>query len=61
MANTVNRWNNCDIANEMKAMTASAKQIEDIAYVIDKAGIEILDSKTADVAQIRFRKPRTYT
>lgn len=57
MANTVNRWNNCDIANEMKAMTASAKQIEDIAYVIDKAGIEILDSKTADVAQIRLENP----
>lgn len=57
MANTVNRWNNCDIANEMKAMTASAKQIEDIAYVIDKAGIEILDSKTAEVAQIRLENP----
>ena len=39
MANTVNRWNNCDIANEMKAMSAAEKQIEDIAYVVEKAGL----------------------
>ena len=57
MANTVNRWNNCDIANEMKAMSASQKQIDDIAYVIDKAGIEILDSKTQIVAKIRLANP----
>ena len=57
MANTVNRWNNCDIANEMKAMSASQKQINDIAYVIDKAGIEILDSKTQIVAKIRLANP----
>lgn len=57
MANTVNRWNNCDIANEMKAMSASQSQIEDIAYVIDKAGLEILDAKTQTVAQLRLENP----
>lgn len=57
MANTVNRWNNCDIANEMKAMTASQEQIDDIAYVIDKAGLEVLDSKTQIVAQVRLENP----
>lgn len=57
MANTVNRWNNCDIANEMKAMSASSAQIEDIAYVIDKAGIEILDDKTRIVALLRLENP----
>ncbi len=57
MANTVNRWNNCDIANEMKAMSAAEKQIEDIAYVVDKAGLEILDSKTQEVAKIRLENP----
>jgi DNA-binding protein WhiA len=57
MANTVNRWNNCDIANEMKVLSAAEKQIEDIAYVIDKAGIEILDEKTAIVANIRLENP----
>lgn len=57
MANTVNRWNNCDIANEMKAMSASSAQINDIAYVIDKAGIEILDDKTKTVALLRLENP----
>lgn len=57
MANTVNRWNNCDIANEMKAFTASNAQMEDIAYVIDKAGIEILDAKTQQVALLRLENP----
>lgn len=57
MANTVNRWNNCDIANEVKAMSASSAQIEDIAYVIDKAGIEILDDKTRTVALLRLENP----
>ncbi len=57
MANTVNRWNNCDIANEVKAMNASSAQIEDIAYVIDKVGIEIFDNKTIDVAIVRLENP----
>ncbi len=57
MANTVNRWNNCDIANEMKAMSASASQMNDIAYVIDKAGIEVLDDKTKVVALLRLENP----
>ena len=59
MANTVNRWNNCDIANEMKAMSASTAQINDIAYVIDKAGIEVLDSKTREVALLRLENPES--
>lgn len=57
MSNTVNRWNNCDIANEMKAMSAAEKQVEDIAFVIDKVGLEILDQKTQDVAKIRLENP----
>lgn len=57
MANTVNRWNNCDIANEVKAMSASSAQIADIAYVIDKAGIDILDNKTKQVALLRLENP----
>lgn len=57
MANTVNRWNNCDIANEMKAMSASTAQMNDIVYIIDKAGIEILDDKTRAVALLRLENP----
>lgn len=57
MANTVNRWNNCDIANEVKAMSASSAQIEDIAYVMDKVGLEMLDDKTRQVAILRLEHP----
>lgn len=57
MANTVNRWNNCDIANEVKAMSASQAQIEDIAYVMDKAGLEILDDRTQKIAILRLENP----
>jgi hypothetical protein len=57
MANTVNRWNNCDIANEVKAMSASSAQMEDIAYVIDKVGIEVFDDKTRQVALARLDNP----
>lgn len=57
MANTVNRWNNCDIANEMKAMSACSAQMNDIAYVIDKVGIEVLDDKTREVALLRLENP----
>ena len=57
MANTVNRWNNCDIANEVKAMSASQAQIEDIAYVMDKAGLEVLDDRTQKIAILRLENP----
>jgi len=59
MANTVNRLNNCDIANEIKAMSASRKQIEDIAYIIDKRGLEMLDRKTAMAAIVRLENPES--
>lgn len=57
MSNTVNRMNNCDIANETKAMSASYDQLQDIAYVIDKAGIEVLDMQTQQVALLRLNNP----
>lgn len=57
MANTINRWNNCDIANEEKAMSASQKQIGHIAYVMDQAGLEVLDPKTREIAYLRLENP----
>lgn len=33
MSNTVNRWNNCDIANEIKSLASANKQIDDINIV----------------------------
>lgn len=53
MSNTVNRWNNCDIANEIKSMATANKQINDINTVDMFMGLDMLDEKTRIVALIR--------
>lgn len=57
MSNTVNRWNNCDIANEMKTMASANKQIEDIQVIEMFLGLDMLDEKTRSVAKIRLQYP----
>lgn len=57
MSNTVNRWNNCDIANEVKSMASSNKQLEDINIIDMFMGIDMLDEKTRSVALIRRQYP----
>lgn len=57
MSNTVNRWNNCDIANEIKSMATANKQIADINTVEMFMGLDLLDEKTRTVALIRIKYP----
>lgn len=59
MSNTVNRWNNCDIANEIKTMASAMKQIEDIHVIQMFRGYDMLelDEKTRRVALIRLEYP----
>lgn len=57
MSNTVNRWNNCDIANEMKMMASANKQVEDINVVAMFLGLEMLDEKTRSIAEVRLKYP----
>ena len=57
MSNTVNRWNNCDIANEMKTMASANKQVEDIHVVAMFLGLEMLDEKTRNIAEVRLKYP----
>ena len=57
MSNTVNRWNNCDIANEIKSMATANKQINDINTVDMFMGLDMLDEKTRIVALIRRKYP----
>lgn len=57
MSNTVNRWNNCDIANEIKSMATANKQIDDINTVEMFMGLDMLDEKTRIVALIRKKYP----
>lgn len=57
MSNTVNRWNNCDIANEMKSITTANKHIQDIHIIEMFLGIDMLDDKTQKVARVRLEYP----
>lgn len=54
MSNTVNRWNNCDIANLTKAMEASKEQVESIGIVMDRIGLEALSEKMQYIARLRL-------
>ena len=57
MSNTVNRWNNCDIANEVKTLTTANEQIENIHTIEMFAGLQVLDEKTHQVALLRLQYP----
>lgn len=59
MSNTVNRWNNCDIANEMKTIATGNKQVEDIHVIEMFLGLEMLDDKTQTIAKLRLEYPET--
>jgi len=54
ISNMVNRKNNCELANEMKAINAAKQQLEDIKIVEKMDGI---DSKLIEVMEIRKKNP----
>lgn len=55
MRNSVNRKVNCETANINKTVSAAVKQVEDIQYVIEKAGLESLPDNLAQIAEIRLK------
>lgn len=57
MSNTVNRWNNCDIANEVKTLATANRQLQDIEIIEMFSGLDMLDEKTRNVAMIRKENP----
>ena len=57
MSNTFNRLNNCDIANDVKSMVSSNKQLEDINIIDMFRGLDMLDEKTRNVALVRRKYP----
>lgn len=54
MSNTVNRWNNCDIANEIKTISTANKQVENIEIIRMFMGLDYLDEKTRQIAELRL-------
>jgi len=52
--NNMYRLDNCDIANEMKAQQSATKQYEDVKLLAERLGIENLEPRLAEVAQLRL-------
>lgn len=57
--NSVNRMQNCDLANMNKTVNASAKQVEDINIIEERLGLENLDEKLRTVAYARLKYPES--
>ncbi|MBR5178245.1 MAG: DNA-binding protein WhiA [Lachnospiraceae bacterium] len=55
--NQVNRQVNCDAANINKALAASRKQQEDIAYIREKTGFKGLSKELEETALLREKYP----
>ena len=59
MRNSVNRKVNCETANISKTVNAAVKQLDDIAYIRDKAGLSSLPDNLREMALLRLEKPDT--
>lgn len=55
--NSVNRMQNCDLANMNKTVNAATKQVEDINIIEERIGLDSLDEKLRVVAQARLEAP----
>lgn len=57
--NQVTRLNNMEVANEMKAMAASKKQVEDIEILKKANRFDSLDEKLKNIALLRLEHPES--
>ena len=57
MRNSVNRKVNCETANISKTVNAAVKQIEDIVYIRDTAGLSGLPENLREIAELRLEYP----
>ena len=55
--NMTNRLNNCEQANIDKIVETATKQLEDIRYLKENLGIELLDDKTKEIIDYREKYP----
>lgn len=57
MRNSVNRIVNCETANLNKTIGASVKQVENIHYIKETSGLDVLPDKLKEVAEVRIAYP----
>lgn len=53
MRNSVNRLVNCETANLNKTIGAALRQVENIRYIDETVGLEILPDKLREIAELR--------
>ncbi|EDL64644.1 DNA-binding protein WhiA [Bacillus sp. SG-1] len=53
MRNSVNRLVNCETANLNKTIGAALRQVENIRYIEQSAGLQILPDKLREIAELR--------
>ena len=53
--NMTNRLNNCEQANTDKIIETATKQIEEIEYLKENLGLDLLDDKTKEVLEYRLK------
>lgn len=57
--NMTNRLNNCEQANIDKTIETATKQIDDINYLKENLGLELLDDKTKEIIEYREKYPES--
>ena len=57
MRNSVNRKVNCETANISKTVNAAVKQVLDIEYIRDTAGLDSLPENLKEMALLRLEYP----
>lgn len=57
MRNSVNRLVNCETANMNKTISAAMRQVENIRYIHDTVGLDVLPEKLREIADLRLEYP----
>lgn len=57
LRNTVNRRQNCDMANLNKTVDAASRQIEDILFIDKSVGLDSLPDSLREIAEKRVENP----
>ncbi len=55
--NSINRQNNCLVANSEKAVKAGSRQLDDIILIRDTEGLEVLPKNLREIAELRLEYP----
>lgn len=55
--NSLTRLDNCELANEMKSLSAARRQIEDIEWILNYRALDSLSPKLQHVIEVRKEHP----